>query len=80
MLTEEIQVSWLGDGGGFERTFSFITSPANSVLTAWQPAPTAPDDGELVRFNFVIRDGRGGTDWVERGLCVLPPEPDPPPP
>lgn len=73
-VTEEVQVSWLADGGGFERTFSFITDPARSVLTQWQPFTTAPADGMLVRFNFVLRDGRGGTDWVERGLCILPPD------
>jgi hypothetical protein len=72
-LTEEIQVSWLTDGGELERTFSFITDPARSVLTQWQPFSDAPEDGLLVRLTFVIRDGRGGSDWVERGLCVLPP-------
>lgn len=71
-VVEEIQVSWLADGGGYERTFSFITDPARSVLTQWQPFSSAPEDGTLVRFNFVIRDGRGGTHWVERGLCVRP--------
>lgn len=71
-VTEEIQVSWLADGGGFERSFSFITDPARSILTQWQPFQSAPEDGELVRFTFVIRDGRGGADWVERGLCILP--------
>lgn len=70
---EEIQVSWLADSGDFERTFSFITDPARSVLTQWRTFPEAPESGELVRFSFVIRDGRGGADWVERGLCVLPP-------
>ncbi len=70
---EEIQVSWLTDGGDLERTFSFITDPARSILTFWQPFAEAPEDGMLVRFNFVIRDGRGGTSWLERGLCVLPP-------
>ena len=73
-VTEEIQVSWLGDGGGFERSFSFITDPARSVLTQWKPPEEVPAEGTLVRFNFVIRDGRGGTDWVDRGLCILPPE------
>jgi hypothetical protein len=73
-LTEEIQVSWLADGGGYETSFSFISEPANSVLTSWQPPAGVPDDGQLVRFTFVIRDGRGGTDWAERGLCILSPE------
>lgn len=71
-LTEELQVSWLTDGGDLERTFSFITDPANSVLTQWGPFTGVPEDGVLVRFTFVIRDGRGGTDWRERGLCILP--------
>ena len=71
-FTEEIQVSWLADGGGFEVAFSFITDPASSVLTQWQPFSEVPNDGRLVRFNFVVRDGRGGLDRVERGLCVLP--------
>lgn len=79
-VTEEIQVSWLTDGGDLERTFSFITEPASDVLTQWRPFSDAPEDGLLVRFNFVIRDGRGGTDWVERGLCVLPPPADASPP
>jgi hypothetical protein len=71
-FTEEIQVSWLADGGGFEVAFSFITDPATSILTQWQPSSNVPEDGRLVRFNFVVRDGRGGLDRVERGLCVLP--------
>lgn len=79
-VTEEIQVSWLGDGGEFDVSFSFITAPATSVLTQWKPFVGVPDDGALVRFNFVVRDGRGGTDWVERGLCILPSEPEPSPP
>ena len=74
---EEIQISWLADGGSLERTFSFITAPEGSAdpspaLTNWQAFTSVPPDGKLVRFNFVIRDGRGGTDWVERGLCVGP--------
>jgi len=71
-LTEEIQVTWLTDGGGLVQTFSFINAPAIDSLTQWTPPTGVPEDGQLVRFNFVIRDGRGGTDWVDRGLCVLP--------
>ncbi|NNE20127.1 MAG: hypothetical protein HKN10_16795 [Myxococcales bacterium] len=73
-FTEEMQVSWLADGGGFEVSFSFITDPATSILTQWQPSSNVPEDGRLVRFNFVTRDGRGGLDRVERGLCLLPME------
>lgn len=73
-VTEEIQVSWLADGGGFEASFSFITDPARSVLTNWKPFDDVPDGGRLVRFTFVVRDGRGGADWAERGLCIRPDE------
>lgn len=72
-FTEELQVSWLADGGGFEVAFSFITEPASAILTQWQPFSEVGEGGRLVRFNFVVRDGRGGLDRVERGLCVLPP-------
>ena len=78
-FSEEIQVSWLADGGGFEVAFSFITecpsstAASASILTQWLPYSKVPEDGALVRFNFVVRDGRGGLDRVERGLCVLPP-------
>ena len=74
-LIEEIQVSWLADGGGFESSFSFITDPARSALISWLPPGDVPNDGLLARFTFVIRDGRGGTDYIERGLCILPPSP-----
>lgn len=79
-LTEEIQVSWLADGGGYATSFSFISDSPTSVLTSWQPPSSVPEDGSLVRFNFVTRDGRGGIDWSQRGLCVLPPEPSESPP
>jgi len=79
-FTEEMQVSWLADGGGFEVAFSFITEPGSpgdvpSISTQWRPpSPSVVGpEGRLVRFNFVVRDGRGGLDRVERGLCVLPP-------
>ena len=69
---EEMQVSWLADGGGFEFSFSFITDPARVAPIEWAPPSFANPSGTLVRFNFVMRDGRGGLDWVDRGLCVLP--------
>lgn len=72
-LIEEIQVSWLGDAGAFESSFSFITDPARSILTSWEPPGEVRGDGLLARFTFVIRDGRGGTAEVQRGLCIMPP-------
>lgn len=79
-LIEEIQVSWLSDAGSFDRSFSFIAEPARSVLTSWDPSSNVPEEGLLARFTFVIRDGRGGSDEVQRGLCILPAAPDESPP
>lgn len=73
--TEEMQVSWLGDSGAFEFSFSFITDPARSATIQWAPPNFANLGGTLVRFNFLMRDGRGGLAWLDRGLCVLPPLP-----
>ncbi len=40
----------------------------------WTPpaAMTLPAEGTLVRFWFIASDHRGGTDWVERDLCLTP--------
>ncbi len=75
LVTEEMQVSWLADGGAFESSFSFIADPLRSAAIQWAPPRFPPETGSVVRFNFVIRDGRGGFDRVERGLCVIPPSP-----
>ena len=41
-----------------------------------QPRVTVPDqaseEGTIVRFYFVARDDRGGVDWTERALCLVP--------
>lgn len=44
--------------------------PALHDLTADQQA--ALSSGLLVRVWFVARDGRGGSDWLERDLCLVP--------
>lgn len=82
-VIEEIQTSWLSDGGSLEFSFSFITDPARSASVQWAPPAFPSTSGTLVRFTFPIRDratpessagaNRGGVDWVERGLCILPP-------
>lgn len=42
----------------FEVTFTSDTAPKTS--------------GQLVRFALLVRDGRGGTDWLERWFCSRP--------
>ena len=64
---EELLVSHLATAGAFDSLFSVIERDAESLelTVAWNPAEDAPAQGE-VRFDFVVRDQRGGTDWIER--------------
>ncbi len=80
LVCEELLISWLGTDGEFDESFGFIdeemcTSPEDSngsATVGWMPPEQAESGGTLVRFHFVLRDGRGGTDWTERALCIVP--------
>jgi hypothetical protein len=73
---EALSVGTFSSGGELERAFSFVESddPANppSVRVGWKVPGSAPAAGRLIRFHFVVRDGRGGTDWTTRALCLVP--------
>lgn len=36
------------------------------------PLANIPQDGRLVRFYFTLRDQRGGLDYTQRALCLVP--------
>ena len=60
---------------GLERAYSAIegTSTESSFELDFLNAGGQPDsEGELVRFAMVVRDGRGGSDWLERWFCLRP--------
>jgi hypothetical protein len=71
---ETIQLSHYVTAGELERVFSIIdfARPAPQVSVIWNAPSKIPVDGQLVRFFFVLRDGRGGVDWTSRILCVAP--------
>jgi hypothetical protein len=71
---ETIQLSHFVTAGDLARAFStvdFAKLPAQVSVT-WSAPTKVPADGQLVRFFFVLRDGRGGVDWSIRALCVTP--------
>jgi hypothetical protein len=71
---ESLLLSHFASSGELERAFSPIPAEAATISTNidWiAPADLGPG-GRLVRFWFVIRDLRGGSDFVERALCVVP--------
>jgi len=58
--------------GSLERAYSDVDVATNPAVArvSWQaPLSTVPE-GTLVRFYFVLRDGRGGADFAERAVCA----------
>lgn len=41
-------------------------------VTFTNEGPVPESGGELVRFALIGRDGRGGTDWLQRWFCLEP--------
>lgn len=69
---ETLLVSWFATGGALDHAYSSIDSEAPDTLAtaSWDaPSVGAPT---LARFFVVVRDGRGGSDFVERRVCVVP--------
>lgn len=70
---ESLLLSYFVTRGNLDHAFSAIESdaPDASGSVSWTPPPHA-DEPTLARFVFVVRDGRGGSDFTERRLCVVP--------
>jgi hypothetical protein len=69
---ESLLVSYFISRGDLDHAFSGLesTDPSNATGALW----TAPevDAPSLARFVVVVRDGRGGSDFAERRICILP--------
>jgi hypothetical protein len=68
---ETLQVSHFVTAGSLERAFTVFEADVNDLTTrvTWKAPKTAPPGG-LVRVYFVVRDLRGGSDWIERAVCI----------
>jgi hypothetical protein len=68
---EELQVSHFTTAGSLERAFTVFDADASELVASvrWKAPEAAPLDG-FVRLYFVVRDLRGGSDWIERFVCV----------
>jgi hypothetical protein len=70
---EYLLVSSYSTAGELDRTFSTVEwNGADSISLEWAVPREAPQEGRLVRFYFVSRDDRGGVDWTQRALCLVP--------
>lgn len=68
---EELQVSHFTTAGSLERAFT-VFEPDDTSLVArvtWRAPSEVPLDG-FARLFFVVRDLRGGSDWIERAVCI----------
>ena len=71
---ESLQVTHFSTAGELDSAFSAVDGAAALAPASaqWVAPVSAPPEGLLVRFFFVARDFRGGSDWLERGVCVVP--------
>ena len=71
---ETLQVSHFSTLGRLERPVSVIEpgTPDPIVDVTWEAPGPGLTGGRIARFYFVVRDLRGGTDWVVRAACVVP--------
>jgi len=69
---ESLLVSYFVSRGELDHAWGGIESddPSSTTGALWS-APNV-DTPALARFVVVVRDGRGGSDFTERRLCILP--------
>jgi hypothetical protein len=60
--------------GDLERAYSDVSVQADPAVVHvnWNAPGHVATDSALVRFYFVLRDGRGGADYTVRAVCVTP--------
>jgi len=68
---EELQVSHFTTAGSLERAFTIFDASESELVASvrWKAPEAVPLDG-FVRLFFVVRDLRGGSDWIERAVCI----------
>jgi hypothetical protein len=74
---EALQVSFFTTAGKLKTPFVFVEAADPALETPAAVKWTAPKAAAVtaptpVTFTFVVRDGRGGTDWTTRDACVTP--------
>jgi len=70
---ESLLFSYFVSRGDVDHAFSGIesTDTTSSTGAIWT-APGSIDAPTLARFVIVVRDGRGGSDFTERRICLVP--------
>ena len=74
-VLERLQFSAFTRFGKLDRQFAFLeeNEPGESVEYEWKLSKdTTVSENRIVRFDFVVRDPRGGVDWIRRAFCLTP--------
>jgi hypothetical protein len=78
-VLETLQLSNFATAGKLAGSYQAIaatdTRPDADFVAKWTPPAPAdvPAGGLTVNFHLVVRDGRGGLDWLHRAVCVVSP-------
>lgn len=75
-VTESLRIQHVTTAGELARLFSVLDDEGETEASVkW--APPAPEDRvaseQLVRFHVVVTDGRAGTTYASRALCLVSP-------
>lgn len=65
--TEELLYSWFSSSGSYQKNRTWHEFPDNQLLP---PEPADVVSPRTVSVWVVVRDGRNGTDWVQRRVTV----------
>jgi hypothetical protein len=71
--TESLRIQHVVTAGELPRLFSVLDDADDTVAELEWAAPPPEDrssDPQLVRFHFVVTDGRAGTTFTSRALCL----------
>lgn len=71
---ETLELAHFVSAGELDHVFTRLLPDATLLgsLVRFTPPADVPDGGTLVHLWFVVRDGRGGSDFTERAVCVTP--------
>ncbi len=71
---EGLLLTHLATAGELDRPFSAVQENENGgagrAEVTWKAPKVSAGDTKVVSFHFVVRDERGGADWVQRRVCV----------
>lgn len=74
-VREVLRFTWFHEGGEMDRSATSFDIDSNTIDDArtnlWRTPTTEERSEDTSRLFFVVRDGRGGTTWIEREVRLV---------